>query len=624
MLTTLHRYAATLACLCLALQGFSQEQPDSASSKPAVPITRVVIEAPGPRLLDVQSRETTIITAQTIDLLPSSSFAGVLESQAGIDVRQRGPFGIQADLSIRGSTFNQVLVLLNGFKLTDPMTGHFLLNLPVAPEDVQRIELLEGQGTMRFGQNAFAGAVNFVVAPEDAFSLRLLTEGGEFNSYRYRAALNLPVGGYKQQLIIGQASSDGYLPNTDFFSQDVFYQGQIDLNGGLQTLDLMAGYQKKDFGARQFYGSSTEQYEYNEASFVALGGNMLFGSLQFSPRLYARHHYDDYYWLRTGPSTNKHSTDVLSGELRVSKYNKLSTTAFGVEWRQESIVSTNMGEHTRPYWGAFVNHTFHSNGLQEKAWQLTPGLYANNLPRYGFQVFPGLEGYYTLSSNTRFRANVGRSFRMPTFIELYFNVGNTVSNPSLTPEDAWTYEVGLDKTYRQLQFSATAFVQDAKQLIDWARPAEVVAGPDTARNINEVLTYGLRGQVNWQSSPTIAAENFTRVQLGYQWLGLDAQAADDNVRSRYVLNYLVHQLTAQLTQQVRDISFTLSTRFEERYNYKSYLLLDARVQYATAFGNDAMRVYAQGSNLTAVPYEDVNGVQMPGSWFSIGAEYTLR
>jgi iron complex outermembrane receptor protein len=79
-----------------------------------------------------------------------------------MDIRRRGANGVQSDVSFRGSSFEQVLLLINGIRMNDSQTGHNSLNLPVDLGDVERIEVIKGPAARRFGQNAYAGAINII------------------------------------------------------------------------------------------------------------------------------------------------------------------------------------------------------------------------------------------------------------------------------------------------------------------------------------------------------------------------------------------------------------------------------------------------------------------------------
>ncbi|ULT25524.1 TonB-dependent receptor plug domain-containing protein [Sphingobacterium sp. E70] len=77
-----------------------------------------------------QNKNVQILTQEDIQRLPNRSINELLTNIPGVDVRQRGPFGSQADVSIDGGSFEQTAILLNGVKITDPQTAHHNMNLP--------------------------------------------------------------------------------------------------------------------------------------------------------------------------------------------------------------------------------------------------------------------------------------------------------------------------------------------------------------------------------------------------------------------------------------------------------------------------------------------------------------
>src|SRR5690606_29778239 len=101
----------------------------------------------------------SVWTAEDIRHAPVASFDELLRVVGGVEVHSRGGFGIQSDLTMRGSTFNGVLVLLDGARLNDPMTGHFLTNLPIPLSEIARIEVMRGPATALYGPDAIGGVI---------------------------------------------------------------------------------------------------------------------------------------------------------------------------------------------------------------------------------------------------------------------------------------------------------------------------------------------------------------------------------------------------------------------------------------------------------------------------------
>ena len=108
------------------------------------------------------ARIVSVITAQQIEASPARSVNDILKLAVGVDVRQRGGFGIQTDISIDGGTFDQITILLNGVNITSPHTGHLAADFPVNLSDIERIEILEGAASRVYGASAFGGAINIV------------------------------------------------------------------------------------------------------------------------------------------------------------------------------------------------------------------------------------------------------------------------------------------------------------------------------------------------------------------------------------------------------------------------------------------------------------------------------
>ena len=144
--------------------------------------------------LGESSRSIDVITKQEIQDLQVQNINEVLLQVGGIDLRRRGANGVQADISFRGSTFEQVLVLLNGIKITDPQTAHHVLNLPLDLEVVERIEVVKGPAGRIYGQGAFAGAVNIVTKnPEESY-VGLQAKAGRYDVLGGKVSANLKTG----------------------------------------------------------------------------------------------------------------------------------------------------------------------------------------------------------------------------------------------------------------------------------------------------------------------------------------------------------------------------------------------------------------------------------------------
>ena len=107
-------------------------------------------------LTQLQSaRIVSVLSRQDIEQAAAQSVNDLLKSVAGVDVPQRGSFGIQTDIGIDGGTFDQVTLLLNGVDIGNPQTGHLSADFPVSISDIERIEVLEGAASRIYGGQSF-------------------------------------------------------------------------------------------------------------------------------------------------------------------------------------------------------------------------------------------------------------------------------------------------------------------------------------------------------------------------------------------------------------------------------------------------------------------------------------
>ena len=104
----------------------------------------ISVHAQPTKVYSDQLRVVMSIDKTTIAQMPVQTVQELLNNLPGLDVRQRGGSGVQADISMRGGTFDQVLILLNGVAISDPQTGHHTLNLPIDLNMVERVEILQG------------------------------------------------------------------------------------------------------------------------------------------------------------------------------------------------------------------------------------------------------------------------------------------------------------------------------------------------------------------------------------------------------------------------------------------------------------------------------------------------
>lgn len=266
------------------------------------------------------NQNISVITKEEIANSPAKSIDEILQQIPGMDIRRRGANGVQSDIGFRGSSFEQVLLLLNGIRMNDSQTGHNSLNLPLDLEDVERIEVIKGPAARRFGQNAYAGVINIITKTYPGKRVKISAEGGDYETYGF--GLNAQLGNEKfsNSVQANSNSSQGYMHNTDYEIRNVFYQSKLNIKNG--NVRLQAGFSEKKFGANGFYASpkATEQYEETQASVVSLAHQQTFGKLKLNSNVYWRRGQDMYLFNREKPEIyrNMHIGNNVGGEVNSS------------------------------------------------------------------------------------------------------------------------------------------------------------------------------------------------------------------------------------------------------------------------------------------------------------------
>ncbi|MHA6697917.1 TonB-dependent receptor plug domain-containing protein [Chryseobacterium sp. A321] len=556
------------------------------------------------------NENTVVITRRDIESSPAQSLDEILQQTLGLDVQRRGVSGVQSDVSIRGGSFEQTLILINGIRMNDAQTGHNSFNIPVDLENVERIEIVKGPAARRFGNNAFAGVVNVVTRISEKDHVRIKAELGDYSSYGLSASAALGTENFRHLLQTSTSASEGYRHNTDYKIQNVFYQNELRIPEG--KLKFQAGFTERKFGANGFYASplATEQYEETQASVVSIGLEKAVGKVQLKSNLFWRRGQDLYLYDRAMPQgyRNMHIGNTYGGEINVGVPSKLGYSGIGIELRQEDLASNNLGGRNRFLAQGFFEH--HFSFFEEKL-QIVPGITWANYSGVGSFFYPGLDLGYNLSSRHKLYANAARVHRIPTFTDLYYVSKTEIGNPDLSPENAFSYEFGYRYLHKGILAKASVFGRETKNGIDWIKNEP--ADPWVAQNVGNISTLGFEAELSVR--PNRFVQSYS---LGYTYLNqeLDTKAE----LSKYVLDHQRHQLIGKLENRLtKHLTTEWVYRFQSRADGYSYHLLDAKLQYELS----KVELFLLLQNLTNTQYHEAFGVPMPGRYFQIGASVRL-
>ncbi len=576
-----------------------------------------------------QNRNIAILTQQEIASLPVHSVSELLAYVSGVDLRQRNVGGVQADISIDGSTFDEVLILVNGVKMSDPQTGHHVLSLPIPLSAIDHIEIIRGPAARTYGVNALAGAVNIVTRQPkqngiyaEAYagssfqkdSLDGLRSAGGVN-----AAWALHGKSISQLLSVSHDAGNGFRYNTAYTTTKAFYSNRLQLDKK-NSVELMGGYLNNDFGASLFYAAPNdlEANEHVQTTFASILHNLQVNpKLRLSPRISYRYNKDDYIYVRQKPELyhNIHETNALTAELQSSLQVKKGTIGAGIEYRMEEINSSNLGHWQRNNLGLYAEyaHAF------SKSLNMTAGLYGNYNSDFGWKVYPGLDFGYRFAPRWRLFINASSGQRLPTYTDLYYQGPGNLGNASLQPEFAVGSAAGVQYTGAQFHAKASYFYRQTSEFIDWVKDS--VGEKWQPQNFQSVDFHGATLSLQYELGQILHLPHSKDLQLGLSYTYLDAALdAPSGKISKYRIDALRHQLVSSLSASfLHHFQFQVNYRYQCRMNAGDYSLVDARLSYLIA----KWTVYADGSNLLDTKYEEINSIPMPGRWMTIGVRMRL-
>jgi len=589
-------------------RGFSQDFPQQ--DLDSITITSARIALP----FKENSRTINVITSEQIKNSAAVNLADVLQQVAGVDIRRRGTGGSQADLYIRGGGFDQTLLLIDGVKMDDAQTGHHTMNAALPIEVIERIEIVKGPAARVFGQNAFTGAINIVTKKNLENTVSANLEVGSFNQLNGNVTAGVELAESSHILHAGKVSSGGYRENSDYDNSNYFYKSTLNKNA--LPIDLIATFMERRFGAQNFYTNnpSFNEYEETQNSLVALSTSIVKDRFKIQPRIYWRRNQDIFLLRRFEPEfyRNFHINNKIGAEANASYVSKLGITGFGIDLSQYYLSSNNLGDRQRFMATMFLEHKFN---LVDGRLDITPGAALTYYSDFDFQAFPGLDVGYEITPDLRAYGNVGYTYRIPTYTDLYYNDPVTSGNPDLEPEEAFAQELGIKYLGKRLSVTLAVFNRDSENLIDYVRDS-----PDedifTATNIREVNTRGLEFDTGYNFLVGNFIQTFT---IGYSYIEDDIFEQDEDL-SRYSLNTLRHQFITRLSNRfLKHLSTNIVYKYGERNNGDDFNVLD----FSLIYSFKQLEFTFTASNILDEDYIETGFVPMPPSNVLFGFRYNF-
>ena len=500
----------------------------------------------------------TIITRADIEARQATSVQELLTGEAGVQISNNGGLGKATALFLRGTDADQVLVLVDGVKLTSATLGTTAFEyLPV--EEIERIEIVRGPRSSLYGSEAVGGVIQiFTRRGHGEPQLTASAGGGSHNTENASAGFSGSTSGLSYSASSSYLGSDGY----------VSCRGTpVPPGGGCFTFDFTPdGFHNASQSARIGYDfSDTSNVEVT--ALRAQGGTRFAGTfvnhesfVQQTAGVTAR-------WsplsslhltIRAGQSRDEarddlnsvpqtrfdtlHSQGTLQADWQLAPQHLLT---LGTDAQRDSVASSvGYAVSSRRDIGGFLEY---QGGFASERFSISARHDDNE--QFGGQATGSAAWSHRFAGGRRLTASFGSAFRAPTFNELYYPF---FGNPALRPEHSRSAELGLDGSRADAQWSLHTFETRVKDLIAFDSsflPA----------NIGTAVIRGAEGQVIARRAASTAslivtwldprnrtpgsaeagnllprrARLSSRLELGHQWASVHFSARLNAVGRRF-------------------------------------------------------------------------------------------
>ena len=570
-----------------------------------------------------------VISKNEIQNAPVQSIEDLLEYAVNIDLRQRGIDGIQSDVSIRGGSFEQVLILINGIKINDPQTGHHSMNIPVSIQQIEKIEILTGGGTRIYGNYAYTGVINIITKKESTNSLLLVSGENNFKS--------IEINGFhknnniKHSISVLNKSSDGYIEGMDYKTNNLFYQASLEKNNFSSLLNIALI--DKKFGAYSFYTPKyPDQYEEIQTGIYSFQFCYEIDNLTISNKIFKRSNQDEFILFRENPEWyhNFHKTDLYGFDFNIAKKTKTGSNVIGAEIIYDNIISNRLGDtlieqiaiNENNFYTLGSNRTitnfFVEKNITHNKLSVSTGLMMNISNNNESEIFPGIDLSYLFSEKLTISGSFSKSMRRPNYTELYYSSPTNQGNKNLKSEFSKNSELSISYLDKNHKSSITFYKRKGENLIDW-----ILTDGDSIWRTQNLTNISFSG-FEFSSLIKLPKEFYNSLKLNSVKLNYaynNADSSSTGFQSAYVLDFLSSNLSMSLNQKFESINISWKLSRQDRkgsyidfasnneVEYKPFTLISTRVT-KQIFNNN--RLFIEIYNLFNKDYVDFGNVPQPG------------
>ena len=632
------------ALLCFKANAQTNEELD--------PVT--VTSSLSPLSTSKTGRNILLIKSEQIAKLPVNSIDELLRYLPGIEIQARGPMGAQSDIVLRGGTFQQVLVILDGIRLNDPNTGHFSSYIPIAPSEIDRIEVLKGGSSAIYGSDAVGGVIHIITKSFNSKGAVKQNVSAQVAAGEYGLA-NVNAGAFYSN---GKtAIGGGILSNNATWQQQRGTKGYFNLNTASLSvnhqineawqLGFRTAFDNRKFAAQNFYSNLMLDTANEKVQTIWNQARVAYQKEKnkFSFNLGYKA-VDDQFQLNPSFVANKNKSNLLQAlAVYDHAFTDKTTLTTGTQFQNRKIASNDRGNHTVQQAAGFLI----LNQLIGSDFRITPAVRYDWNELSGAEWVPQINLSYRISK-FQLRGSAGKTIRNADFTEQYNNYnkppfvgsGNRIGNPDLKAEYSFSYEAGADVFLSNaIKISSSYFQRDYDDLIDYVSTPyanmprrENLAPAGTfflAKNISQVTTKGFETDIQFQKTVSNNHQLYTTV--GLVWLNSKSNNRTPSLyissHANFLTNFSVQyntpifNISANGLYKKRNTQQTVDNpRFSKAAISKDYFVMNVKAEAFVV--KEKVSVFAQADNILDRTYSDLLGAIMPGRWLMGGIRLSLN
>ncbi|MGA2091467.1 MAG: TonB-dependent receptor [Endomicrobiales bacterium] len=549
------KIGTVVAALCLSMAVYAQDDLFLSLTKTS-------------ESLENTPTSVSVVTATQIKSSGARNLGEAVENVTGLSSGLYGSLGANDNIMLRGSSPEQVLILMDGMRLNDPSTG--LVDLTTIPVDnIERIEIIRGGVSALYGTSAFGGIVNIITKKpaESGPAIGVNLSAGSFNTQQYGVNFGVKNNNLSGYFTAGKITTDGYRDNSAYANNNVFARlgytdpvwGDFDLTG--TQFSSNAGVPGMGIDLSRYNGtlekeaSTPDANQQDDNSSIRLQNTKKFDAGTLKTTVYVNSIQTDY--QDPGSLTNDSYQSTTAGsELQ---FTTLFGLTAGAEWYDDLYqqIDKNTGATTvdvsRTTTAGYLQQQFTYNKLL-----LIPSIRLDDNSIFGSVVCPRITAIYHLTDCVKISANSGKAWAAPTFDELYWPMENdfffgtnyiTIGNPNLKPEEGITSDIGAEYHTPCTKTSLTYYVTQSNNLINWSTTMNASGSIATTTPVN--IGQSQQEGVEFEFSQKIFSGLSHKINYTYLWAEDTLEHIQLPYRPQDTLNYeLIYQMLTQTQAKV--------------------------------------------------------------------------